>query len=336
MRRLLIVLLSIVVVACTTPPDAHSPTEKVDYNRLKHKTGVYALSSVGSRIPSELSLDYLLMPYQPAANHTRRTLSRGGVRVIDSWIQQAIYSTYCRRGPHSCQEPNDETLHLMLSRIRAHLIRNRLSTTVSAYYLTDDFRISLRHILPSVRKLIRVEAPRAPTVCGFPLPLGGAGATSGAQQHAVAYFGRALVNYSPRWCDSVALYSYGPTTTRPNRSAIDWSMNSTLPIALGMLEARGWSHTPHSLIGVPQAFGYWPRTIVRGRRLATPQYLRLPSPGELVRQIRSFCAHGAGSIVAYVWNDGSSGDVMELSNSEMLREAFSEGIRVCRSVYWDD
>jgi len=284
------------------------------------------------------SPDYLIMSFRPNSIATNSILRHDRMRVIDSWVQHAIYAAYCSAGRADCQKPSPRALRKLLANLRDHIKRARSSGLVSAYYLTDDYRTDLRAVLPQVRAIIRDLDPKAPTVCGFSVPLAHRYPRSRAyQNNKLARLRTALTNYSPHWCDSAALYAYSPTTTSPVTVRSDWSMRATLPIAINMLKRRGWSPTSYSLIGVPQAFGFWPRTSVRGKQLHPPQYVRAPSASQLALQIRSFCRLGAGSIVAYVWDDGSrpsDGAISNLSNSAELRRGFSQGTQSCRATFW--
>jgi hypothetical protein len=307
----------------------------VAYNRLEHKIGAFALyHSVQAARYKALDLDFLLMSYQPQKEKERNSsLQSNGTQVLDAWIQQNIYSTYCPVKPTRCSTPPDDMRRALLDRIRSHVQQAKESGTVAAYYLTDDFRINLTSLLPVVRGIIRSIDPTAPTVCGVALPLTYRYVRGERAYKGLDRFREALTNYSPSWCDSVAIYSYGPTTPRPQMVQVDWTMRETLPAALRLLRSRGW-RPDGGLIGVPQAFGYWPRTSIRGRALATPQYRHQPSSRALASQIDSFCRYGASTIIGYVWDDGSGGHVTNLSNSQPLRDGFTRGVQRCRSSSW--
>ena len=121
----------------------------------------------------------------------------------------------------------------------------------------------------------------------------------------------------------------------PLEADVEWDMRTVLPEGLALLRQKGWDSSKQPLIGMPQAFGYNPRTARgNGQILPQPTYRPPPTQTQLATQVSAFCKYGAQSIIGYVWNDNSVGKITELFNSEALRTGMQKGGATCRSAYW--
>lgn len=250
--------------------------------------------------------------------------------TIDTYVKNRLYATYCPRGRASCAAPGQEQLDRMSHDISQHVETARPAGEVVGYILTDDFWYDMRIGLEQAREAIRTADPSAPSVCQLEVPL--EPARTGVADDPL---GQSLRNYSPVWCDAVAIYSYRrPLASNQVREPIDWSLENQLRDALPRLSASGWDKDEHPLIGIVQAFGYTPRTSTGSQPLPTPQTIPSPTAIELSTQVAGFCRHGAAGIIAYAWEDSSRGNVSTLSTSAELRAGLKNGLGSCRNK-WD-
>jgi hypothetical protein len=336
---LLMIIVAGLLAACTVGgrPSPTPPTSpQVEREPLEHLAGVYAVTSRKALKPAAKAGARVIMEsYSPENASFNNATRENGLHVIDTWIQQRLYHAYCPSGLSSCHTPGSRAQRALMRTVKQHVTATASSGLVLGYYLTDDYWVRMAGLLKQVYQVIRTHDLRRPTICGLSVPLEYSPRSANAPRRSTSQFRHSLRNYSPHWCNAVMLYSYGPIEPKRPMHSSDWLMTRTLPKALELLRRAGWDADKEPLIGVPQAFGYNPRTGVRGSRLNSPQYLLSPSPKELANQIEAFCAAGARSIIAYAWNDGSTGRVSELYNSPGLRRGYDLGVDRCRQRYWN-
>ncbi|GAB3915627.1 hypothetical protein GCM10027613_12210 [Microlunatus endophyticus] len=245
-----------------------------------------------------------------------------------------IYQAVCPAGSGGCHKLGPVQMNTLRRQLTTYVRSRSSSSTTAAYYILDDYVPGLATVLASAYNTIREADPHRATVCALALPVVQINADQTQVTGAITKFRRALRNYSPSWCNAVMIYAYARSSRTPEtRGEYDWRMSTTLSKAVSALRARGWSPTRSPLIGVPQAFGYWPRLPSAGSP-GPGQYRSAPTESELADQITAYCKAGAVSIVGYAWNDQSSGHVSELYNTEALRKGFTTGVRDCRTSYW--
>lgn len=331
----LVVLLCCLTSCAQRPHNPPTPSPSPEASPLLHQLGAYAIGPglAQLRRASSAGITTIVGQTNRYSADYWRTVQSSRIQIIDSSPQQMIYQAACPSGPASCHRLSQGQQSRLAAALSRHARNMASKKSISAYYILDDNWTNLRSVMPGVYTALHSADPRRPTVCAFSLPIAD-GADGSTVADSITKFRNSLENYSPRWCDGVMIYSYVPAKSPgPATSAYDWRMTTTLPIALQDLRNLGWNPTTQPLIGVPQAFGYVPRTGVRQKTFA-PEYRSQPPSTALSAQVSSFCANGAKSIVAYAWNDGSTGHVYELSNSQALREGLRRGARTCRQKYW--
>lgn len=260
-----------------------------------------------------------------------------GVSYIDGYAWNLILaygcSDYFARKSASCQI-SDSTSAWMLSQLKAHVDAQKADSNVIAYWLLDDYPgADVRPLLEKMHDVIVASNNDAqssfarPALCGFGgqiLPPSDTRPT--ATDPHMTYFVRALTNFSPRYCDMIAVYPYaGNNTTRPNDPAqFDWSMKYLLPEMFKELEERGWDSSKEPLIGMPQTFGY--STYVS------------PTQTDIATQMASYCNAGAVALLIYSWNDGYASAFpdkysSEPVNSSEMRAGIAQGLKQCQRLW---
>ncbi|MGI8761859.1 MAG: hypothetical protein ACR2LF_11320 [Jatrophihabitantaceae bacterium] len=308
----------------------HRPVA-LDFRPLLERSGAYALSDADGVGPAAAAgIRFTLTTFRGPHAPLTAALAAHGMSLLDSYPEHALYRSECPEGRGSCAPLSAAARGRLLGDISRHVQAARSDPTVSGYYLSDDYYADFRSELADVYRTIRQLDRTKPTVCGIELPLAYTPAHHSAPVIDRTVFAQASVNYSPRWCNAVLIYAYGPFTASLFGSTVEWDMSSTLPQALALLRAKGWDSATQPLIGTPQAFGYAP-AVANGRR---PQFVRAPTAAQLATQVAAFCRFGARSILAYAWRDGARGNVTELSSSPVLRSGLAAGVRVCRARFW--
>lgn len=331
---ILVFVLALASCSTSPPPGAPQPslTPEVDSSLLSHLSGVYALDDYRD-VPAakQYGIDTVVGRYSLGYTAFNQSAQHYRVSILDTYIQKKLYRAWCPSGPSSCAALTPGVEAMLLQDVKRHVEEAAKSKLVHGYYLVDDYYADMIPLLSHIYAVIRSVDVRTPTICAFFLPLDH---SAHATSNSLSQFDRALRNYSPQWCNSTMIYAYTSTESQPDSVPVDWAMTKTLGKALETLRAHGWQPSREPLIGVPQAFGFGPRTVVRGQPLKSPQYVTSPTTEELARQIKAFCAAGASSIIAYAWNDGSTGNVMELRNSAQLRAGYVRGVETCQNNYW--
>jgi hypothetical protein len=268
---------------------------------------------------------------------SKSDLVHNGIDRIDGYPSYLILRYGCAdffaRKSTSC-EISEETASSMLSQLKVHLAAQKTDSSVIAYWMLDDYPGGdISDVLGKMHDLIVASNsdssssfPR-PAICGFGgqiLPLRDKHPT--ATDPRMSYFAKSLINFSPSYCDMVALYPYaansGTGTNDP--SQFDWSMKYLLPEMFKELEDRGWDSSAEPLIGMPQAFGY-------------DGYVA-PTGADLANQMTAYCNSGAVALLAYSWNDGYPSEYpdrpsTEPVNSADMRSGLAQGLGQCQS-YW--
>lgn len=317
----------------STPPSLDPTSTPTAIEQLTGTLGAFGLRRVMDvDLAKAAGVQVLVTPHGPALDELSSAAEAAGLKLVDSQIQQMLYHAVCPTGPQSCHPLDSPGRAALLEAVRGHVAMSRRDSSVIAYYLLDDNWTSFRDLLADIGRTLKATSPETPTVCGLALSVIDRRAGSAARLRANADFTNALRNYSPQWCDAVLIYAYGPSG-RSSAQDVDWTMSTTLPWALTRLRESGWNASVSPLIGTPQAFSFGPRT-TRGGRSIPPEYHSGPTPHQLTAQVRAFCAAGAQAIIAYAWDDGSSGVVTELSSSPDLRLALRDGVAWCRSSVW--
>lgn len=324
-----------VVVALTGT--SHGPDRTISLGDLTRKVGVYHLTDAGD-VPAAAAIGAQLA-LAPDGGDTPLTqaLSDHHMQYIDQTIQTLIYRAYCPEGQGTCRQPTPADSAAMLDAIKSHVQQVEGTHMVAAYYLLDDYYTDMGSGLRAAYEAIRSVDPNTPTICAFYQGLAYQD-SSGTWVTPQRLFVKSLRNYSPQWCDAVAIYSYAPAFFAPivpPVPIVEWDMRSTLPYVLATLKSKGWDPTRQPLIGMPGAFGYEPRT---GRawqgQFAQPEWRYAPTRDQLATQINAFCSAGAIAILPYVWNDGSPGTVEELFNSPRLEAGLTLGTQKCHDGAW--
>jgi hypothetical protein len=236
--------------------------------------------------------------------------------------------------------------------VMAELRRSARDNRVVGYYIQDDRIGNTRKLNQDIHKWVAQAGLHRPTICGFGgrLDVPGSGTwMRHLPNYAADIAGRGrnfppgkIDNYSPKGCDIVALYPFGPqATTRGDAAAIaaatDWKMakavwpcsrhNCTLMnFYKYVLRQQGWTPaTP--IIGFPQTFGV---NVLRsgGQRFIWPQ----PTARQLADETTAFCAAGAKSIIAFTWHDYDAGSTSPYENKK-LRAGLVAGVRSCHTIW---
>ena len=321
-------------VSSSTRPSIDTTTSPTAIEQLSGTLGAFGLRRVMDvDLAKAAGVQVLVTPHGPALDELSSAAVAAGLKLVDSQIQQMLYHAVCPTGPQSCHPLDGPSRAALLEAVRTHATMARKDRNVIAYYLLDDNWTSFRDLLADIGRTLKATSPGTPTVCGLALSVLDRRAGSAARSRANAAFDSVLRNYSPQWCDAVLIYAYGPSGRSVTAQDVDWTMSTTLPWALTRLRKSGWDASVSPLIGAPQAFSFNPRT-TRGGQSIPPEYHVGPTPHQLTAQVRAFCAAGAQAIIAYAWDDGSSGVVTELSSSPELRLALRDGVAWCRSSAW--
>lgn len=293
---------------------------------IKHALGVYGLRSPQGAERANQSLGATIAVGNPDRIASSRR-QQSPVKIIDSTPQKMLYRAMCPNGPRSCHHLSSNQMTRIKQRIVASVQKNIDNPAVLGYYLLDDYWFDMSAELKVISQAIKRIKPRATLLCAFGLNI----ATS-EESTSVDRFRNKLVNYSPQWCNAVSIYSYSRSYSYPLRSSSDWSMSSTLELALHDLRNRGWRPTNGLLVGTPQAFNFNPR-INRSTNARELEYRAVTTQQTLRTQVTAFCRAGAQAIIAYTWENGSPGRVAVLSNDPGLRKGLRQGMRNCQAIW---
>lgn len=340
-RRFVLGLVSLISVmallcACSSGQRPAKHKVSVNYSGLTHQIGAYGVGSDPQQLyrVSSLGIGLIVGPSQTSQPEYQQALRATGMRVIDNTPVQLIYKAMCPSGTPRCSRPSEAKL-AELRRALANYVRSRRGlNAIAGYYMLDDYRPNINFVLASVYRAMRDADPATPLVCAFAVPVMPANADAASVASVVSVVRRNLQNYSPKWCDAVMLFSYAPPSATPQRRGpYDWRMTKTLPAALSILRSEGWQQSRSPLIGVPQAFEFWPR--LPGRGTSNPlQYREGPTAAELTTQVAAFCKAGATAIVAYTWRAAIQRTVFALYNSAAFRLGLLAGAQQCHRDYW--
>lgn len=340
-RRFILGLVSLVsvmalVCACSSGERPTKHKISVNYSGLTHQIGAYGVGSDPQQLyrASSLGIGLIVGPPQTSQPEYQQALRATGMRVIDNTPMRMIYKAMCPTGVPRCARPREDKL-AQLRRTLANYVRStRALHTIAGYYILDDYVPNIDFILASVYQAMRNADPTTPLVCAFAVPVMQANADAASVASVVSVVRRNLQNYSPKWCDAVMLFSYAPPNTTPQRRGpYDWRMRKTLPAALRILRSKGWQQSSSALIGVPQAFEFWPR--LPGHGTSKPlQYREGPNATELTTQVAAFCRAGATAIVAYTWRAAIQSTVFALYNRSAFRLGLLAGAQQCHRDYW--
>jgi len=325
---LILTLVVVLVFRRANQPESGSAEPRLDLTGLIHTAGAFAIPHSDLPEAHSAGLGLSVTRHVPEGDTRSDLLAQNQFKVLDNSVLRIVYSAFCPQGKPSCGSLSAVDRKQMLREVRKAAELANESTNAVGYYILDDGWADFSRAMPAVYASLKQVSPRMPTVCGLVLPISYV-ASNGQTVTGLPFFRRALVNYSPKWCDGILIYSYVPFSKSPVTRAADWQMNVTLPAALKLLRARGWQPKTQPMIGAPQAFGYAPRIVASG-----PVYEQVPTAKELQQQVRAFCRFGAASIIAYAWKDPGKGRITSLHNSARLRSGLSAGVRDCRAQYW--
>lgn len=299
-----------------------------DSQELEGRVGVYSLNHVRDLDPAdEVGIGLVVGNYRKNKVRFNDEMRARGMNLIDSAPQRRLYDALCPAGPTTCRAMSSARRQELMEDLRDHAASVAKDDVVSAFLLTDDYRPGLKNYLPEVATALREELPHLPLVCGVAAPLGVV-RDEGVVDLDAGGLGRSVQNFSPQWCDYVLVYSYAPTRKSSAPLRVDWTMESLLRDVMARLAERGWRQEETPLIGGPQAFEFSPRAAIQNR--GSGPIWRGPATRDRLRtQVRSFCDHGAVSIVAYAWSAPGRGNVTSLRNRKDLRDGLSEGARDC-------
>jgi hypothetical protein len=239
--------------------------------------------------------------------------------------------------------------------ISAELRRARGDLHIVGFYIQDDPFGNTRKLEQDIHNWVSQARLNRPTICGVEGRLDVPTSKSWMRNlpsfvndvlgNSRAGIPRSLDNYSPRGCDMVALYPFGPQAFNKRdaaalAAATDWQMSraiwpcgadkcTLLKFYKYALSRRGWTPaTP--LIGVPQAFGL-NIPIARGKRFIWPE----PSARQLAGETAAFCAGGTQSVLAWAWHDFDRGSTSPYVNPS-LRKGLAAGVRTCHLIWSRD
>lgn len=292
---------------------------------LFYRAGAWNIPTDGLDKAAALGMSVATASYQGRGSQYIAGLQHNGMRYIDadllSIVNQAIPPA-CRSSDAPCVlTPADHDR--VLRSVAAHLAKVGKDPYVVAYYVLDDYRGNIRSLLEEVRQLIEASNQAAginrPAVCAYWAGLDYRTA-DGKWVRPRADFYRALLNFSPRACDAVAVYSYLSANVNP--ALADWRMQVLMPDVKRALGERGWTAAAAPLLGMPMAFGH-------------PEEGLLPPTGdELAQQTEAYCQAGAVGILPYAWAEGNYHQTkVELGTSPDLQRGFRTGIASCRAVW---
>lgn len=334
-----------VVIACGVSPPAlqnsapAQPATAAVFALWPHVSGrVGSYDAQTAQDVTEMAADGLTMLLKAGVGNSMESdMANNNVSLIDpypwSLIEEYGCAGYFAGQSASCQI-SDSTSTWILSQFQSHLAAQEGNSNVIAYWFLDDYPGGdVSALLQKMHDLLvasnndpSVLFPR-PAMCGFGgriAPLSDRNIS--AADPLMSYFETALTNFSPSYCDLVALYPYaiddgaGPD----DPSQFDWSMTYLLPAMFGDLENRGWNRSIQPLVGVPQAFGY-------GNYVA-------PTGADVTTQMTAYCKAGAVALLAYSWDDSylaanPNSPSAEPVNSADLRAGLARGLTQCLS-YW--
>jgi hypothetical protein len=325
-----------ILCSCTPTSTSGNHEARIAYGGLTHRIGAYGVGTEAAQVLNASRLGIRLLVGRPITREPqyREELQRVDMQVIDNTPQRMIYRTVCPRGTTRCAVPSDETLVALRERLAEYVRSRRALSNIAGYYILDDYVPRMNFVLRSVYKAMREADPARPLVCAFSLPIVPKDAGAAIVNSQIGVFRRNLTNYSPRWCNAVMLFSYAPSSRIPARKGpYDWKMAKTLPRALSILRGKGWGPSQSPLIGVPQAFEFWPRREVAGSIRQT-QFREGPDSTELATQVAAFCQAGAVAIVAYAWRTAVQPTVKALYNSGAFQLGLLAGAQRCQRDSW--
>lgn len=301
--------------------------------RLRHQAGVYALGDP-SDVPiarRAINLRLVVGRFDATDSPLMAAIDKAGVALVDREPQRMLYAAMCPSGPTSCAPLAPAAFEELRREIRDHVAQAWRDPQVAAFYLVDDYWISMRQELSQIAADIRRIAPEAPLMCALNTEL--VTSTRNGGQFSSRAIDSSLQNFSRAWCTAVLVYAYSPSSAVPISGMVDWSMQATMPPTLAAMRSAGWDPKRIPLIGTPQAFNVAPRTGTRARGPMAPQYRSITTSETLRVQTTAFCAYGASSIIGYAWDDGSQGTVQMLATAPALRAGFNAGIDNCRHMW---
>src|SRR5450631_3136302 len=196
-----------------------SPTQKLaglSFDALLNKSGVYGLGNV-SDVPLAASsgIQLTLTPYKGASDPLTKAIAARNMYIVDSYPEGLLYARECPGGNNSCLPLSAPEKQNLFDDIKTHVQQTKDDPQVAAYYLLDDYWGDFSGDLHSVYQAIRSVDTRKPTVCAFSLDLGFTPTLSQSMVTNYRAFQLELTNYSPEWCNVVAIYSYGPNSAKP-------------------------------------------------------------------------------------------------------------------------
>ena len=261
------------------------------------------------------------------------------MKVIDGYISSYMYYYECHRTavlkpallrpgqycPYD-SHPDLTNENVLLATIAAHLKQVQNNRLITGYWVLDDWvkwdAGSARLLLMKIHQLIQRYTPGRPDICGF-------GGSIGLHQE-YGWNDWIADNFSPQGCDAVGLYVYAPSypDTSPVTASSDynWSMAGLLSAMFTSLQRRGWNMAQEPLIGIGQAFG--------GHMVHKKAYWIIPDVKSMVTQSKSFCEHGATSLVFYAWSDSEFGPATQTPmNSAAIATGIRDGTAACRQIW---
>jgi hypothetical protein len=288
---------------------------------------------------TEMAADGLSMVLSGVGNPSpmETAMVNDNVIQIDPYPWELIAEYGCAdyfAGQSASCKISDSASIWILSQLQAHLAAQADNSNVVAYWFLDDYPggdqtallQKMHDLLVASNNAPYASFPR-PAMCGFGghvAPLVDTNITDA--DPLMSDFETALTNFSPRYCDLVALYPYATNYgVGPNDpSQYDWSMTYMLPAMYEDLEKRGWNPSTEPLVGVPQAFGW-------GNYVA-------PTGADITTQMTAYCEAGAVALLAYSWEDSyalanPNGSFTEPVNSADMRAGLARGLTRCLS-YW--
>ncbi len=270
-----------------------------------------------------------------AASDLGKQITAAGLTYIDRTPQQYIYNAYsnaydaahphseskCSTDPEHCTLSDTQKTDL-LSKISSWLAATKDDKNIVGYYLLDDYWANMRDVLDKTAKLIadtNRSAPFArPTICGY--------GASIDWQELPDTFDKKIQNYSPTFCNLIAMYIYGHHGHDIAKiKAEDYTMSNLLPALKEKFKQAGWDGK--EFIGIPQAF-YSPRNVDGAN------YSAVTAP-QIARQVEAFCKFGATTIMPWIWGPGST-DYVTLAQRADYRGAVVKGLSNCEQYWYAD
>ena len=306
-----------------------------------HEFGSYSLipatdstSVAGLKTAQSMGLSFSFSPHLSNNSPTLSQYNNYHFKYVDVSLRNIIYANFCNPGQTYNCTLNQTKLDKIESQARTAVQNAEKDPNVLSYYDLDDYYGDLTPALQVVRRVVNEEASKAnvtpkPILCGLGRNLERQATPGGPvlnSSNEIAFFDKAMNNYSPSTCDLPVLYLYVGRYAKPT-DTVDYTMSGSLPWMFDRLKQRGWDPST-SFIGIAQMYGSNSSVAV-----GSTYYSVTPQKTDVTNQVTSFCKYGALAVMGFNWQDSQLKSRYELINSSDLRDGFSAGINACKK-FW--